>query len=155
MKAERMEGMNRELCCLAKCWRKTDYRHQTMRDLAWQGLQRFLATAEELKPGFIYSFQSTAFAVHHNNKLFAYMLRLFLNTFRSLISAIIFSCRPGVLCHADQAVFILHPWKCDTVSQPVRAWNRGRAVHLEGPIWADSTWIEISRIFFPLPRQTH
>jgi hypothetical protein len=86
----------------------------------WQIFQKFLATAEELKPGFMYSFQSTAFVVYHN-KLFIdlHMLRLLVehNTFGSLASV---SVRPEVFCHTDQVVFFPHPRMCDSVSQPVK-----------------------------------
>ena len=59
---------------------------------------------------------------------------------------------PGLLCQAD---FLSHPRKYDTVSQPVTAWNNGSASHLDGPSWAERVWIGMSRIFFPLPRQTY
>ena len=62
---------------------------------------------------------------------------------------------PCVLCQTDQADFLPHPRKCDTVSQPVTAWNSGSARHLDGPSRAERVWIGMSRIFFPLPRQTH
>ena len=47
------------------------------------------------------------------------------------------SVSPVVLCQADQAVFLPHPRMCETVSQPVTAWNNDRAMHLDGPNWAD------------------
>ena len=65
------------------------------------------------------------------------------------------SVRSEMLCQADQAVFLPHPRKCDTVSQPVMAWKSGKARHVDGPNWAERVWIGMSRIFFPLPRHTH
>jgi hypothetical protein len=85
------------------------------------------------------------------------MLRLWVehDTFGSLVGATSVSVRPEVLCHADQAVFFPHPMKYDTVSQPEKAWNKGRAVYLEALNWAEKTLMGIVRILFPLQRQTH
>jgi hypothetical protein len=60
-----------------------------------------------------------------------------------------------VLCYTDQTVFFPNLRKCDTVSQPVKAWNRGRAVHVEALSWAEKTLMGIFCIFFPMSRQIH
>ena len=73
----------------------------------------------------------------------------------SLDNATSVSVNPGVLSQAAQAVFFPQPRKCDTVSHPVMAWKSGNARDFDGPIWAHTSWMGISRTFFPLPRHTH
>ena len=73
----------------------------------------------------------------------------------SLVRATSVSVIPVVFGQAGQAVFFPHPNNCETVSQPVTAWNSGRALHLDGPSCADRVWMGMSRVFFPLPRQIH
>ena len=62
---------------------------------------------------------------------------------------------PGVFSQAAQAVFFPQPRKCDIVSHPVMAWKSGNARDFDGPIWAHTSCMGISRTFFPLPRHTY
>ena len=49
------------------------------------------------------------------------------------------------------AVFFPCPTKDDTVSQPIIAWNIGRANDLSGPKQEDISWAAKYRKFFPVP----
>jgi len=72
----------------------------------------------------------------------------------SLLRATSVLVSPVVLCQADQAVFLTHPRMCETVSQPVTAWNSDREMHLDGPNWAARINGNVTNLF-SVPRHTH
>ena len=60
------------------------------------------------------------------------------------VSVSITSVISGMLFHVAQEVFFPQPRSCDVVSQPLKAWKRGRALDLVGPNMDVKSWIGIS-----------
>ena len=55
----------------------------------------------------------------------------------------------------SHAVFLPLVANADTVSQPVKAWNTGRAFDLSGPKELAISWADMYLKFLPVPNATH